>query len=202
VVGALWQTRPALVVVATVLFTLIAVAALRWLRPRLPPPDHPPALAADSPLERFSEEQVRQAIRTWSFRVFDRDLLEKAVLVGLITVIFSQIIPGAETRALPIAIGVAIVTIVNTVLSHWLARRGYGLPDTILEFVLIAAVNLFVILTYDSLSAGRDDLASSLFFVLLLTLIITLFDRFQVIHLVRFPRKGEVEEPVLQGVKE
>jgi hypothetical protein len=193
VLGQLWQTRPALVVIAAVLLLLIAAAVWRWLKPRLPPAEHPPSLAAGRYAEGFTDEQIRQAMRKWAFRIFDRDLLEKVVLLALLALVFTQVIPGARAEALQIAIGVVIVTIVNTILSHWLARRGYGLPDTIIEFVVVAAVNLAVIFVYNAFIPGEDNIANSLFFVVLLTLIITLFDRFQQVHLMRFPGRLQDE---------
>lgn len=188
--GEWWQTQPWIFVVLAVAGVVIVALAWGWLKRRLPTPDHPLSLAADKYVEGFTNEQIRQAMRKWAFHIFDRDLLEKVALVALITVIFTQVVPGAASETLQIAVGVVIVTIVNTILSHWLARRGHGLPDSIIEFVVVAAVNLVVILAYNAIVPGADNLTNTLFFVLLLTLIVTLFDRFQHVYLMRFPREA------------
>jgi hypothetical protein len=184
-----WETQAWIFAVMAVASVAIVALAWGWLKRRLPPLDHPLSFSADKKVDGFTKQQIRQAMRKWAFRIFDRDLLEKVALVALVTTIFTQVLPGAESDTLQIAVGVAIVTMVNTMLSHWLARRGYGLPDTLLEFVVVAAVNLVVLLIYNAVISGADDLTNTIFFVLLLTLIVTLFDRFQQVFFMRFPRR-------------
>ena len=58
---------------------------------------------------------------------------------------------------------------------------------------VLAAVNLGLILTYALLRSRFDapvSLANALFFVLLLTLLITLFDRYRQVYLMRFDLQG------------
>ena len=83
----------------------------------------------------------------------------------------------------------ALVVTVNTALSHWLARRGFGWAFALGQFMVLAVVNLGLILVYALLRSGFDapiSIGNALFFVLLLTLLITLFDRYRQVYLMRF----------------
>jgi len=126
---------------------------------------------------------------TQSERFFNAALLEKIVMVSLVSIIFAQVLPGVQASNLAIAVGVAFVIIINTVLSHWLARRGTHWASALREFVVMAVVNFGLVLVYSFLLPNFDgsiNLRNTLFFVLLLTLLVTLFDRYRHVHLARF----------------
>jgi hypothetical protein len=79
------------------------------------------------------------------------------------------------------------------VLSHWLARRGFGWAFALGQFAVMAVVNLALILGYTLLRSRFDDpvsIQNALFFTLLLTLLITLFDRYRQVYLMRFALNG------------
>lgn len=196
--AGLFEAQPLLMVgglvAAFVIVFLLVVGVWGVVKKRLPPFDHPPSFAADRYIEGFTSEQIRRAIRTWAFHIFDRDLLEKTILVGLIALVFTKVILGAELAALQIAGAVVVVTVVNTILSHWLARRGYGLPNTLLEFAVVAVVNLVIFLTYSYLFPVSNNVVNTLFVILMLTLIIPLFDLFQLVYLMRFSRRVKMED--------
>ena len=119
----------------------------------------------------------------------DTALVEKIILVTLVSLCFAQVLPGVQATDLQLVIGVAFVVILNTVLSHWLARRGFGGAFTMLQFIVLASVNSVVMLAYTVLRTMYGDpvgIANALFFVLLFSLLITLFDRYRQVYLVRF----------------
>lgn len=198
--GVLLQAQPWLLVAAVVVVFLIVVGVWEVVKGRLPPFDHPPSFAADRYVEGFTREQIRKAIRSWAFHVFDHDLLEKTILVALIALIFTKVILSAELAALQIAGAVVVVTIANTILSHWLARRGYGLPDTLIELVAVAAVNFAIFFAYSYFFPAPTHLTNTLFVILMLTLIISLFDRFQIVYMMRFSRRVIGNEGVTSKV--
>ncbi len=104
-------------------------------------------------------------------------------------IIFAQILPDVRASNLELAIGVAFVIILNTVISHWLARRGTDLTSMVRQFIVMTVVNFALILLYAFLLPNFDgsiNLGNTLFFVLLLTLIVTLFDRYHQIYEARF----------------
>ncbi len=167
------------------------IVLLWWLRRRLPVADHPWAVAAAPYQGAFSKQQTDQASATWSRRVIDQDLLEKIVLLTFLSVIFAQIMPGIRSTTVQLIVAVTVFVAVNTVVSHWLARRGVSWSTTVIQFAVMLVINSVMVLVYSLIMLGIHgsiSVANALFFVLLLTLIMTLFDRFQMVYLARFPR--------------
>lgn len=196
--GAWWQAQPASLVMAAVLL-LAGVVVLWWsVRARLPKPDYRPAgwrsLAADLHPQQFKDEQIRDALSRWAYRIVDRDMAEKVLLVALISLTFAQVLAGERISDTLFIGGVVVVVVVNTAVSHLLVRRGFSWSSTVVEFIVMLFINFMVILIYDLALLrlpGSINLTNTLFFISLLTLIVTLFDRFQQVHLLRFPREYE-----------
>jgi hypothetical protein len=168
---------------------LVLVAAWRFARRRLPPADHTLAFSADAHQPTFTVEQVRSAVASEASRIVDAALVEKIVLITLVSLSFAQVLPDVQSSTLQLAVGVALVVTINTALSHWLARRGFGWAFALGQFVVMGVVNLGLILAYALLRSRLDTPVSrgdALFFVLLLTLLVTLFDRYRQVYLMRF----------------
>ena len=124
-----------------------------------------------------------------STRFFNMALIEKIAMVGLISIIFAQILPDVQATNLEVAVGVAFVIILNSVVSHWFARRGRERTSAIVQFIVMAVVNFGLVLLYDFIlpaSEGDINLGNTLFFVLLLTLLVTMFDRYYPVYRERF----------------
>ncbi|NLO29713.1 MAG: hypothetical protein GX120_04195 [Methanosarcina mazei] len=113
------------------------------------------------------------------------ELIEKIVLISLLSIIFAQILP-VRANNVQIAIGVSLLIAINTELSQWLARRGTQWKSIIQEFIVMSIVNFSLVLLFDFLLAryqGSINLLNTLFFVLLLTLNITLYDRYRRVYI-------------------
>lgn len=127
---------------------------------------------------------------------FNSELVEKIFLVSLITIIFSQILPEVRATNYQLAIGVSFVIILNTVLSHWLARRGTSWRSILQEFIFMSVANFGIVLIYVfylmSRYGGSVNLETTLFFILLLTLNVVLYDRYRPIYVKR--RKKTTED--------
>jgi hypothetical protein len=109
-----------------------------------------------------------------------------------VSAIFAQVLPGVQASLLEIAIGVAFVIVINTALSQWLARRGTDWGSTLRQFIVMSVVNFGLVLVYAWLLPNFDgsiNLGNTLFFALLLTLIVTLFDRYRQVYLMRFAKR-------------
>ncbi len=129
--------------------------------------------------------------------LFDWDLLEKVVLTSLITIIFAQVVPGTDGTPLQVTFAVGFLVVANAAVSQWLSSRGHSWTSTIGQFVAMVVVNLAITVVYIELLRRSDqpvNRAATLFFVLLLTLIITLFDRYRPIRVARFDSR----EPNIQ----
>jgi hypothetical protein len=150
---------------------------------RLPPPDRRPSLAVDAPslnLPARPSRSYRQAL--------DRAAAEKIALVSLVIIIFAQILPDVRATALQLSLGVAFLIVANTTISEWLARRGVGWSTAFRQFVAMAAVNAGVAVAAWLLlpvGDGSIHVGNALFFLLMLTLLITLYDRFRPYHVAR-----------------
>ena len=129
---------------------------------------------------------LRAARDAWAAHVLDRDLAEKLLLAGLLTAIFAQMLPGTRPATPLVVFGAVIVVALNTALSHALARRGVGWSNTLGQFLVMLGANFTAVFLYRALPGTRDlDEVAVLFFVLLLSVIVTLFDRFQIIQRAR-----------------
>jgi hypothetical protein len=90
----------------------------------------------------------------------------------------------------------AIVT-ANAVVSTWFARRGRSWTSTATQFAAMAVVNLVLALVWIAIVSEQRDTEDSLrvlvFFVLMLTLIVTLYDRYRPIYDRRVELAGQSE---------
>ena len=195
--GHLFRAVPG-VFVAAVLGTVALLGGLAWLAGRrLPPPEQ--SLSARGRTNPLSRDRRRMARAVWAARVFDRDLLEKVALVTLLVIIFAQALPNTRATVAQMAAAGALVIVLNAAVSHWLARRGVGWRNVIGQFIVMAAANTTIVAAFQIIPGAQDlNDAAVAFFILLLSLIVTLFDRFTEIHLARFHREEGKNPPISQ----
>lgn len=166
------------------------VAAVRLLVRRVAPtPTHVLTLAADPVPDFIDEAKERDRDIAERWRLFDRHWIEKIVLVACVTVIFAQILPGVDAGPLQLLSGVAVVVTLNTFIRIRVARAGRSRESAFLSFALLSGINIVFVALADGLlrrGEGGLDVPSTLFFLLLLTLIVTLYDRWHPVFDVRF----------------
>lgn len=172
-------------------WAIVLIGMAWWLLKDLPPMKPGFSITARYPIYKFdSPRAARMKDNYTSKRFFDdfihHELIEKIVLISILSIIFAQITSGVKADGIQIATGVSILIIINTELSQWLARRGTQWKSIIQEFFVMSIVNFSLILLFDFLLARYDgslNLSNTLFFVLLLTLNVTLYDRYRRIHI-------------------
>ena len=181
-------TRPWVLVLVVVAVVLAAVAAWWLITRRLPPADHPPTVDADVPPTPVDPTLVELERQRLAEQLFDRELVEKVALLALVSVIFGRMLPGVEASPLATAIGVALIIVASTVVSEAMVRRGSGWDTAVRQFAVMLAVNIGIVLVGRVLVESLTDrhIENALVFVLLITLIVTLYDRYRPIHLARF----------------
>jgi hypothetical protein len=187
--GEIVRAWPWVFVVVLVVVAVLLVGIWWLARRRLRPADYALSFSADAHQPAFTAEQVCDALANEASRIGDVALVEKIVLITLVSMCFGQVLPGVQATNLQFAIGVPVIVLVNTASSHWLARRGFGWAFSFGQFIVLAAVNLIGLLAYAFLRTRFDDpvsVVNILFFVLLLTLLITLYDRYRQVYLMRF----------------
>ena len=107
---------------------------------------------------------------------------EKAVLVGLISVIFHQTLPDLGASGVDTAIFVTVAITASDFCLRWALRR-YGIPlSLVADVMIIAGINFAVCMVFQYvvpfLSLG-PNLLSALVFASLITLFVTLFDHYR-----------------------
>jgi hypothetical protein len=158
---------------------LLALAAGFWfgVRPRLPAPDWGWRIAAE-PLP---------AVPAGMAPLRPRELIEKAILLALVAVIFGEMLPTVQISALEVAVGVAAIVCANTAIIRW---RG-----TPLAFGVVLVLNLGLVYIGSRLLSDAEDfpVGTGLFFAFLITLLTTLYDRYRQVHELRVSANPRVD---------
>ena len=184
--------RPMVIVMLAV--ALIAAAILvRWLlRYRLPPADRPPTFDADERQPAVPVAAIERERRRIAARVIDRELGEKILLVSLVSIVFGQMLPEVAATPTQIAIGVGLVILANAAISEgWSRRRSTdanGWDSAVTQFLAMLVVNVLIVIVGGVVLGWITGSAieHAAVFVLLLTLIVTAYDRYRPIHAARF----------------
>ena len=188
-------TRPWVLVVFGLVVVGLALAAWWVFSNLLPPADRPITLRADDEDGREPRPtklmEVRQVLAS---SLFDRQLLEKVVLVSLISVIFAQML-GVSASPAAVAVGLGVVIVLNAAVSDWLVRRGRRWVSAIGQFTAMLLLNVAI---YALLVGGAALFGISLsldraaFFLLLMSLLVSLYDRYRPEYLARFAAERDL----------
>lgn len=182
-----------LLVIALLAAVVTSLAVYGWRRAR--PPDHALQLAAPPLPAEMDEAAERLAFRVARGRIFDLWLLEKVALISLVSIIFVQILPGADATLLQVSLAVGLLVVVNSGVYLVTARRGWGIESALWGFVALAVFNLLFVAITRWLQGRDPELEDSLFFILLLTLIVSTYDRYRPVaeaRLGRYPHREPV----------
>jgi hypothetical protein len=166
------------------------VIVLAWwvITRKLPPSDRPLTLGADARQPPLSPTAVQEAAADIQRHVVARELVEKIALIGLVITIFGLVL-DARGSGIGLALGVAVVIIANTAVSHWLGRRGYTWDSAVRQFLVTLALNAAIVVVIAillPLSDNSVDLYMLSFFLLLVSVLITMYDRFRPRYVARF----------------
>ncbi len=151
--------------------------AVRKIWQEAPAPDWSFTMDVDKTIRQreMAEERNRPpSILSWY-------TFEKIALVSMVTVIFAQLLPENDNNILGTVAAVSFVVVANSFVGFRFTRRGRSWATTVGEFAVMAVVNLAAALVFIALARSGDERlneAATVFFVLLLTLIVTMFDRY------------------------
>jgi hypothetical protein len=167
-----------------VVLILIAFGAFWvWGRPRLVPADHRLRFAADPLPEEIDTAAEQSKAYAENSAVFSVATLEKVVLIGLLSVIFAQTLPGIDATNLELFFGIAVVVVVNAAFTLALARRSMNTESIALTFAARTLANVVLVAVASwLLGAGDLSVAPTMFFLTLLSLLTTLHDRWQPVN--------------------
>ncbi|HEU4929837.1 MAG TPA: hypothetical protein VFU38_08400 [Candidatus Krumholzibacteria bacterium] len=176
----------AVLIGAGVALVLLVRAGLRRVAPR---PTHELVLRAPPLPKQIDEAHERDRSIAKKWRLLDYHWLEKTVLVGCVTVIFAQIVPGVDASSLQLVRGVAIVVTMNTFIRLRAAQSGWSRETLLASFALLLVINASFLVFAEKVlrrSEGSIYVPSTLFFLLLLTLIVAMYDHWRPVFDVRF----------------
>ncbi len=166
-----FSNRPG--VLLAIVLVIVGIAVVGWrLRKRLPTADWSFGLdmnRTDATVRRV--EPVPTSMRA--------AVLEKIALIALVGGIFANVLE-VETTGLKIVGATLLVVLANAALSIWLARRGNGWSSLAVESVVLAIVNTTLLIAYAAIVGDSEvDRSIALFFGLLLTVLIVLYDLYR-----------------------
>jgi len=184
-----------LMIGAAATFIIVGRAAIHRFAGR---PEHSLRLRADPLPTRIDEATERDLAMARSWRLFDFHLVEKIILVGMISVIFAHIVPGVDATPSQLVLGTGAVVTINAFLRLRGSRTARLLDSGVLSFLLLAATNAGIVAIAATVVRGHGrhlDVTAALFFLLLLTLIVTLYDRWRPVFEFRFaPRHNPAQK--------
>jgi hypothetical protein len=166
----------------------VALLAVLWfvVRPRLLPPDWSWRISPEPVPAEIDSAAERDAWMVSNMRVVSWWSLEKVALIGLLSTVYARILPGLDVSDLRMFIGIGLYVMANVVVSLLVARHVGSRTGVLAAFAARVAVNIaLVLLARWLLGAGALDVGPTLFFVLLLSLLITYHDRFAPVSAIR-----------------
>jgi hypothetical protein len=180
------SARPQLIPVLLLAAAALALAARRH-RHRLPVADWPTTTRVDAHLPRLEIIGPADAIPLRS-RTFGLQVAEKTLLVSLTVIVFAEVLPDVVATQTQIVLSCLVVIVANATVSQAFARRGSQWDTTRSQFLSMAVVNVLIVAAFRILPGPRGAFVEPehvLFFVLLLTLQVTLYDRYRTMRRAR-----------------
>jgi hypothetical protein len=158
---------------------ILAIIGVAWwaIKYRLPSGDWRFQVKAP-PLPAELAAAERASWRAAGWKLFDWNLVEKVFFVGLVCVTFTQIMPDVTLRPTQTIAAVALLVTVNASMGLFFAHRGLALENLAAHFVVQLAINIGIVWLMH-LVTNRYDPSDAVFFILLITLIVVLYDRYR-----------------------
>ncbi|WP_328857627.1 hypothetical protein OG579_21700 [Williamsia herbipolensis] len=186
-----WGTAVAhrwwVVIVALAVLAALAVAVRAGVS-RLPEGDWPFGFVVSARTRGGNVARVPANVRASQSAFLRGPLIEKIVLVSMLLLVFSRIVPGVRATNTQIVVTVIILVVANSVVSHWIAGRGTEWTSTVSQFIAVSAINAGVVVALVLLPTPGGSTVTplpSLFFLLLISLIVTLYDRYRMLRKLR-----------------
>lgn len=166
---------------------VLTLAAVLWfgIRPRTPRPDHALALGAGPVPAAVDTATKVAALRLAGGWVLSWMTLEKIVLVGLVSVIYAQILPGIESSNFRMFTSVGVLVVVNAAITVAASRRRWTIESAALAVTARIGTNVLLVVAAGLFFGGRSAGWDTFFFLCLISLVTTLHDRYQPVYAYR-----------------
>lgn len=159
------------------------IGLLIYLSTKLPKYDHDLKFKMESAEIEILEDEANR--RKTPLDLINPQSLEKIFLISLISIIFANILSNVDSSSLSISVGVAILIFSNILITHFIFANGGKWKNTFIEFLSMGLINISLVLAFQAITGdlnGDVNLQRAIFFSILLTLIVTLYDRFSYIR--------------------
>ncbi|MEA2026545.1 MAG: hypothetical protein U9O18_07625 [Chloroflexota bacterium] len=196
--GAPWidtfAAKPWIVVIAIVVVAALIYAGYWLMKNKLPARDRPLTIDADAePGREVNPERLRAERERMAKTVLRPGLFEKVALIALVGIIFGEVF---QVRADPLELSIimAVIVVANATLSTLLERRGFGPTAALRQFFFTGLLNLGIFAAIVIIFEVRGtpvDMPSTFFYLLLITLLVTLYDRYRPEYLARYAEDPE-----------
>jgi hypothetical protein len=180
--------HPDVALLIAVIAVVLAAVAYVVLRSRVPAPDHDWRIAADPLPAAIDTRAKRDRWTAEHARIRSEATVEKVVLIGLVCIIYAQVLPSLSVSPPAVFTGTAALVVVNVAVGLAVVRRSGSVESVLLAFAARLVANTALVIVARALPGpvGRGvPLGSSLFFVALLSLIMLVDDRFRPVSAVR-----------------
>lgn len=178
--GQTFSNRPIMVVLfIVVLAALVFAGTVGWRR--LPARDWTLRFDVDAPLPEVTVTSAvdRNDPTSSAGPALRWPIIEKVALISLVGLIFAQML-GVNLPNHQVLPAAALVVVLNAGLSHWFVRNGTEWGSLFVSMTVLIVANATVLGVFAAVVRdGRVNRAATLFFGLLLTLIIVMYDRFR-----------------------
>jgi len=167
---------------------IVVALVIAWIafwfvvRPRLDPADHRWQLVAEPLPHAMDESSERAAYMAQHGKVWSAASLEKVVLIGLLAVIFGSVLPGLAISSAMLFAWTAIFVLINATIGLWVVRNSWSTESVLASFAAQVVVNGSLLVALDVFWYQSLELNAGLFFVLLFSVLVTLYDRYRPIH--------------------
>jgi hypothetical protein len=163
----------------------LALAFQKLVRPRLRPADWDWRFRPEPLPEEIDEAEEQSAWRMRYDAVLSANTAEKVLLLGLVSCIFAQMLPDFEGSTANLFVGVSIAVVLNAAVTLAAARRRWTFRSTVLAFAVRLLLSVVVAYLANVVLRGRLDGYDTVFFLVMISLITTLHDRWRPVHEVR-----------------
>lgn len=161
------------------------------LAKRLPKADHKLEI---TPIYKHIEEskymEVPKSLMSF-LNQYSMEFFEKIILVGLISIIFAEMLPSYQGTVGQLIMGVLVVIAGNAVFSFIIMHSSRFSSSMLNRFLPMFVVNAFLAFIYAAIMSGPEDSVSYLtvlFFAYIITLLTVFYDRFRPYYLGRFSK--------------
>lgn len=174
----------------------IVILLLLWfvVRPRLDPADHTWQIVAPPIPAEIETAGERSAYMARYGKVWSVASLEKTFLIGLLLVIFAEVLPTTDLNNLRLFTWVGVFVLLNAVISLWVVRHHYSIESVLTTFAARLVVNFGLIVGLALLVDIQTSLGDLVFFLLLFSVLITLYDRYRPVYEYRFHQADAAAE--------